>query len=625
MSGQSNSEGSRRRLGDSFLFIQHRPESQQATSSRIISSFARRWQSDRRRQDLRSSARQDAVYARSLVGWRAQTRERFPEIGSSAGVDRKPASSASQPMTVTVLQPTSGLRVDPFNSLPVEQDRDVMYVTDYFIHIWAHQKATHFDTLIGQNTHLTLCWPVALQDDMFFDATMACSRAAWCLTQRTLPESDHFHLQHRGMAMSKLRQRLSQVQSTINKNVLFTMDYMLNISYMTKDDAAFKIHLTAFKNVANSYLSARVEVNDEISSVISHRLRSWEALDGYRNGVDVFRQRLQSDSSQEVAKLTHIYDTLSWQQCQMLAGAAPGFVELVHLGLISLELAAAAVQTGHLLDLIQEGPDKRGTAHVTTQLSKILSSDRLSDVELQLGYALLALCFYLDRTIQQASQGRNTESSVDASLPMTENATQQADLPLKAVAQAYINRKLTRCVHDSPVGHHCAMWSSLVLGSVLLQLERRGLVENEPLSQNDLFEHGLKSKGHIILVATGQALASSASVQPDDTSWPTQLLPEPVFEFLARHFLGTPALCALWAQSWQAAMRRQRDWEEHGQLLVGKPVTIPEDDEETKASIEIEYMVLRDGRESLPPIIGSLDAEAMGQRPGQVALPSQRR
>ncbi|KAK5198683.1 hypothetical protein LTR92_001154 [Exophiala xenobiotica] len=528
-------------------------------------------------------------------------------------------------MAVTVLQPTSGLRVDPFNSLPVEQDRDVMYVTDYFIHIWAHQKATHFDTLIGQNTHLTLCWPVALQDDMFLDATMACSRAAWCLTQRTLPESDHFHLQHRGMAMSKLRQRLSQVQSTINKNVLFTMDYMLNISYMTKDDAAFKIHLTAFKNVANSYLSARVEVNDEISSVISHRLRSWEALDGYRNGVDVFRQRLQSDSSQEVAKLTHIYDTLSWQQCQMLAGAAPGFVELVHLGLISLELAAAAVQMGHLLDHIQEGLDKRVSAHVTTQLSKILSSDRLSDVELQLGYALLALCFYLDRTIQQASQGRNTESSVDASLPMTENATQQPDLPLKAVAQAYINRKLTRCLHDSPVGHHCAMWSSLVLGSVLLQLERRGLVENEPLSQNDLFEHGLKSKGHIILVATGQALASSASVQSDDTGRPTQLLPEPAFEFLAQHLLGTPALCALWAQSWQATVRRQRDWEEHGQLMVGKPVTIPEDDEEKKASIEIEYMVLRDGRESLPPLIGSLDAEAMGQRPGQVALPSRRR
>ncbi len=167
-----------------------------------------------------------------------------------------------------------------------------------------------------QNTYLALCWPIALQDDMFFDVTMACSRAAWCLAQRTLPESDHFHLQHRGMAMLKLRQRLSRVK----ENILFTMDYMLNISYMTKGDAAFKIHLTAFKNVANSYLSAR-KANDEITGVVSHRLRSWEALDGYRNGVDVFRQRLQNDTSQAVVRLTHIYDVLSWQQCQMLAGA----------------------------------------------------------------------------------------------------------------------------------------------------------------------------------------------------------------------------------------------------------------------------------------------------------------
>ncbi len=131
MSGQSNSEGISRRSRERFLFIQHRPESRQATSSRIVSSFSRRWQSDRRRQDLRSSARQDAVYAKSLVGWRAQAREPSPETGPSAEVDQELSSSASQPMAVTVVQPTSGLRVDPFNSLPVEQDRNVMYVTDY--------------------------------------------------------------------------------------------------------------------------------------------------------------------------------------------------------------------------------------------------------------------------------------------------------------------------------------------------------------------------------------------------------------------------------------------------------------------------------------------------------------
>lgn len=63
----------------------------------------------------------------------------------------------------------------------------------------------------------------------------------------------------------------------------------------------------------------------------------------------------------------------------------PGFAELVYLGLISLELVAATVQVGHLLDYIPEGLDRRVSAHVTIQLRRILSSDRLSHVELQLG------------------------------------------------------------------------------------------------------------------------------------------------------------------------------------------------------------------------------------------------
>jgi hypothetical protein len=76
--------------------------------------------------------------------------------------------SEVQPTTIP-LQPTGGLRVDPFNALPVENSKNVMAVADYctcihlspwpcvlimcaVIHVWALQKATNFDALLGYNT-----------------------------------------------------------------------------------------------------------------------------------------------------------------------------------------------------------------------------------------------------------------------------------------------------------------------------------------------------------------------------------------------------------------------------------------------------------------------------------------
>jgi len=59
--------------------------------------------------------------------------------------------SEVQPTTIP-LQPTGGLRVDLFNALPVENSKNVMAVADYFIHVWALQKATNFDALLGYNT-----------------------------------------------------------------------------------------------------------------------------------------------------------------------------------------------------------------------------------------------------------------------------------------------------------------------------------------------------------------------------------------------------------------------------------------------------------------------------------------
>jgi hypothetical protein len=83
---------------------------------------------------------------------------------------------------------------------------------------------------MGYNTQLDLCWPIALQDDMLFDATMAVSRAAWLLAQGRDPSEDEFMLHHRGLAMTSLRQQLSGTKLERNEALLFTIGRMINIA-----------------------------------------------------------------------------------------------------------------------------------------------------------------------------------------------------------------------------------------------------------------------------------------------------------------------------------------------------------------------------------------------------------
>lgn len=122
MAEKENPEDHQPRQKDRILFIHS--NSGQPISSGSIFSHARRWQTSQRRQELRTSAKQAAGYARSLVGWRS----RDSNSSAQTGVQQTDTSRNAPLMTV---QPTGGLRVDPFDALPVEHNRDLMFVTDY--------------------------------------------------------------------------------------------------------------------------------------------------------------------------------------------------------------------------------------------------------------------------------------------------------------------------------------------------------------------------------------------------------------------------------------------------------------------------------------------------------------
>lgn len=143
----------------------------------------------------------------------------------------------------------SGYRVDPFTPYPVANaSRGVRYMADYCgfgltqgeesnhscwftdAQVWAPQQASASALISGRNTLVTLVLPLALQNAMLFEATIAMTRAAWVIRRGSEPFNDKMLLRHRGYAMKELRNSLSGPAQRVSTYVLLTMSTLLTMN-----------------------------------------------------------------------------------------------------------------------------------------------------------------------------------------------------------------------------------------------------------------------------------------------------------------------------------------------------------------------------------------------------------
>ena len=149
--------------------------------------------------------------------------------------------------------------------------------TQFYINVWSIYKRGDVDVDLGLNTQIDLYWPVALQDEMLFEATLAVSRVGYCLKQHESPNIDQFALKHKGRALALLRNQMTSMAVVPTEAIIFTVSRMLAISYMTMDNAAFQYHFTAFQQLAQNYKldeSRRVVVE----RVMAHRLKRYARI-----------------------------------------------------------------------------------------------------------------------------------------------------------------------------------------------------------------------------------------------------------------------------------------------------------------------------------------------------------
>jgi hypothetical protein len=269
------------------------------------------------------------------------------------------------------------------------------------------------------------------------------------------------------------------------------------------------------------------------------------------------------------------------------------------------------------------------------QFVRILSDQDLPPVHSQFCCALMAFCLQVEHLLGSGGGGGPGSFARDQSVL-------EADLPaLEDLAATFLNKKLEGFT-DSDEERTVLIWSALVVGSLCLQ-------------QQDSSRRRLRTKGHIIHVALSMALglgrsggrrvrigavagasaSEKTSAEGETNGWDvleSELAPLDGLWLP----LPLPLLKERWRNDWQGSMRRQQRWERQGLwkigapkrlspgLLIRRPSQSPPmgkgkdkgkgkgkeqqhhyryyaDEYEEEIDV-IEYLVLREARDSLPRV-----------------------
>lgn len=562
MQGQFNA------TGQQHLFIVHGENSRQNFARSV--GHARRTQAVKRYQVQRANAKEAAGYARGLVGWRKADpthgsrstgrelvfRVRGDVAKRSRGPEPDPTTDQTHETGSIQSVVDNGIRADPFNSFPSDNSRQAMHAVDFYINIWSMYKRGAIDVFLGLNTQIDLCWPIALQDDMLFDATLTVSRVAYCVSSSRPAEEDAFFLKHKQQALSKLRQRVVEHSPTgePTEAVVFTVSRLLSISYMTLDDAGFQMHFSALQKITRSYMANRTS-SDQMSRVVQGRIKSWTPLFEYRQSKTGFGQGALQPA-QHVPKITRLPAKLPDDLRVSVLGLPVGFAHLAVSGAFSTQSVQMLIKMQSILNgLHASGGIDSGnvTEHdlwvVKQELIDLLASLELDAFEQQFCHGLLALAIALPRVYRI---GPSDVCSISKGVPaIVENP------PLERIVKAFLYLKFSGKLQSS-LHNLCLQWCALAVGSCCFLVPDSG--------------GSIQSKGHITLMSITERLVPQSPADP----W------QPFQKDLSTQFFWPDNMVKTWKYIYLQAVKRQATWEKNGLLKIGMP-----------SRDKVEYMVLR--------------------------------
>ncbi|EXJ76164.1 uncharacterized protein A1O5_00672 [Cladophialophora psammophila CBS 110553] len=267
------------------------------------------------------------------------------------------------------------------------------------IQVWAPQQAQAFSVQTGRNALLALVLPLAFQNSMLFEATIAMTRAAWVLRRGSEPFADKMLLRHRGVAMRELRDGLMVPKLPNPDLVLLTMSTLLTLNYMINDLESFEVHLRALENML---ASTNLEGDSGIRNFVRGRVLAFGVLASFLQASQPSYAERINEKGHRISTLTYPGHPFLPDLCAVIAKLPEGFAEVALSRSIAVEVISFLVKLTELVNWLatsQEEREAQPKPDMTMQRAiydlQCLSALQLTPIEVQISRALLAFCLHL--------------------------------------------------------------------------------------------------------------------------------------------------------------------------------------------------------------------------------------
>ncbi|RVX74183.1 hypothetical protein B0A52_02015 [Exophiala mesophila] len=353
--------------------------------------------------------------------------------------------------------PTNGSLLDPFHTLPIKSNPQVVHAAQYYFQVWAPQHGRGFAFEGYSNPYLTLLWPFALQNDIYFEALIALCRAALLNSMGSPSHKDAMFVTHRNNVMNKLRHRLQCPDLCANDTTILVVATLGTIDYILGDHSSAGTHLSGMRQIIK--IRGDLKSNTPWERLLQTNVAAYEALWSFVQASTVtppaHPQSLEttSDTLQKTQLPIYMSHPFPQEACEMLAKLPRGFSDLGLTGILSLQIIRLlTIFTTLASSPSLTGLDKNEKSAIQPKIRKLiedlhrLETLQVTEMERFLVHALVSYCFLLRHVLFNDLIDGFYESA------------------LKRITDVALAQKSR--LHPS-AEHKCYLWCYLIIGTTL--------------------------------------------------------------------------------------------------------------------------------------------------------------
>ncbi|KIW72343.1 hypothetical protein PV04_00542 [Phialophora macrospora] len=245
--------------------------------------------------------------------------------------------------------PVSNL-FDPFNTIPIAQDAEVVAAMDHYINNWAPSQRPGLKYQTKDNPLIRDAFPAALQNVELFEATVALCLSFKAAGENFQSRMCNWSLYHKGQALSGIRNKL--YSGWVDEAVILATVFLMIIDNVFLDIQAYETHLHGLRKMAKAFKAASGK------ELFGGSLLSFIAW-AESNALLLFGDRIAlHKTATDVACLEYPRQPFPSTLTIIIGTLTPGFQSLASEGRLSVEVISSLAKTTRWTRCIDPEPGK---------------------------------------------------------------------------------------------------------------------------------------------------------------------------------------------------------------------------------------------------------------------------